>query len=416
MGITSKFADFISQYTSGTFVVPKGNTASRPLNSGVGTLYYNTDRDALENYTGQGWLKVSVKTPTVSSISGNIYSGNTSTLSFSGSGFGAAAGIVNFVSGAVNANATTSSLTDTSATVSVPASIYGLGSGNTVNITLTNSDGVGSGITQKTSIGLPTGGTITYIANNYVVHTFTSSGSFVAPSGFSTTANCLLIAGGGGGSMGGGGAGGYLPVSSVAISAGTYAATVGSGGAGSQNVRANAGSDGSNSSFNGSTAVGGGGGGAYGDQGVAVRTGRPGGSGGGGGGLFTNQTYTPGGAGTSGQGNPGAYSQNLVNGTGGGGGGAGAPGNDGNSGGSGGIGLASSISGSSVYRAGGGGAGSSASGSPGSGGNGGGGAGSGYTVTGSDASTNTGGGGGGGGGTIGGSGGSGVVIIRYQLS
>ena len=238
---------------SGTFVPPTGNTASRPSNPVVGTLYYNTERDAFENYTAQGWLKVSVKTPSVSSISGNIYSGNTSTLSFSGSGFGAGTGTVNFISGAVNANATTSSLTDTSATVLVPAPIYALGSGNTVNITLTNSDGVGSGITQKTSIGLPTGGTITQSGNTRI-HSFTSSNTFVVPTGFTATANVLIVAGGGGGgnynSAGGGGAGG-LVLASLSVSTGSYTATIGSGGSGSAQPGGSESSSGSNSSFPG---------------------------------------------------------------------------------------------------------------------------------------------------------------------
>ena len=289
---------------SGKFVPPTGNTASRPSNPTLGTLYYNTENDAFENYTAQGWLKVSVKVPSVSSISGNIYSGNTSTLSFSGSGFGAGTGIVNFISGAVNANATTTSLTDTTATVLVPASIYALGSGNTVNITLKNSDEVVSGITQKTSIGLPTGGAIT-TANGYYIHTFTSSNNFVVPSGFTATTSYLIVAGGGGagGNSGGGGAGGVLS-GTTSISVGSYSITVGGGGSGS----GGAGSVGSNSAAFSQTALGGGGG-----DGMDSHNVSNGGSGGGGARYGQNGgdgAGTSGGLGTSGQGNNGGTGRN----------------------------------------------------------------------------------------------------------
>ena len=418
---------------SGKFVPPTGNTASRPSNPTLGTLYYNTENDAFENYTAQGWLKVSVKVPSVSSISGNIYSGNTSTLSFSGSGFGAGTGIVNFVSGAVSSSVTTSSLTDTTATVLVPAPIYALGSGNTVNITLTNSDGVGSGITQKTSIGLPTGGTIT-TANGYYIHKFTSSNTFVVPTGFTATANVLIVAGGGGGGWdvgAGGGAGGLIYQNATSLTVGSYSLVIGSGGAG-----AVAGSDPARRGSNGSdttgfvyTAIGGGGGGGWGSTGNVYGSGASGGSGGG-----TTSNLTTGGSGTSGQGNAGGTAANNTSnvndysGASGGGGAGGAGGNGTGSGwslnstsyGYGGVGLYysqfSSVGGSpSGWFAGGGGSSSDNGTFTGAGGNGGGANGNGYAGT-----TNTGGGGGGGGiggsgNNIGGSGGSGIVIVRYQL-
>jgi len=287
---------------SSTYIkVPKGNTASRPSNPTIGTLYYNTEKDGLENYTAQGWLKVSVKTPSVTSISGSIYSGNISTLSLSGSGFGAGSATINFVSGAVNANVTTTSLTDISATVLVPASIYGLGSGNTVNITLTNSDGVASGVTQKTSIGLPTGGTIT-TANGFYIHTFTSSNTFVVPTGFSANANYLVVAGGGsgGGSTGGGGGAGGLLSGYINITSQSYTITIGGGGPGTSQMTI--GVNGTQTTAFGLTAVGGGGG-AYTINSSGGSGGLSGGSGGGGTAYVAG--FTSSGSGTSGQGNAG---------------------------------------------------------------------------------------------------------------
>lgn len=260
-----------------------------------------------------------------------------------------------------------------------------------------------------------TGGTITH-SGGYTIHTFTSSGTFAPPG--AGNVEVLVIGGGGGGGgagagAGGGGAGGFIYNSSYAVS-GNVSITVGNGGIG----RSGANYDttiynGQNSVFSSLTASGGGGGSS------GNIAGGNGGSGGGGNGGYTTSggTATP-----SGQGNNGG------NGTfpnpeylGGGGGGAGAVGTAGvgpNTGGAGGVGLASSISGSSVYYSGGGGGGTYTSGTGGTGGNGGGGNGGNYHITnGAAGTTNKGGGGGGGGGTnpysSGGNGGSGIVIVRY---
>ena len=262
--------------------------------------------------------------------------------------------------------------------------------------------------------GAGTGGTIT-TDGAYSVHTFNSSGTFTPPATV-TSVEYLIIAGGGGGGggagdvgTGAGGAGGYLANSSSSVTALTpYTVTVGAGGAGGGSG-AN-GAAGGNSSFNSITATGGGTGGTYPGSGGA------GGSGGGApygiGGGYSGS----GGAGTAGQGYAGGNGGNGTTGNygGGGGGGASAVGTTATStaGGAGGAGTASSITGSSVTRAGGGGGGGRSTG--GAGGAGGGGAGGGVAA-GSNATANTGGGGGGSGvnSGAGGNGGSGVVIIRY---
>jgi hypothetical protein len=234
--------------------------------------------------------------------------------------------------------------------------------------------------------------------------------SFAAPS----LLEYLIIAGGGGGGLNhgaGAGAGGYRssvvgelsgaqssaePRMSVALDT-TYTVTVGAGGGNT--------ASGSNSTFNGITAIGGGHGGAN-DAGGAT-----GGSGGGSGGG-------PGSAGTAGQGSAGgAGGGGGTQRAGGGGGGAGAVGQNAPvpSGGTGGAGLSSSISGSSVTRAGGGGGGAY-SGSAGGGGAGGGGGGGGPAGGAGVANTGSGGGGGGGFNAPGGNGGSGVIIIRQNRS
>lgn len=265
---------------------------------------------------------------------------------------------------------------------------------------------------------LGSGGSIT-TWGTYTIHTFTSSGSFVAPSikqdlevylggswltiksGTATTNNAieiLVVAGGGASgnnSGGGGGGGGVVATSTSTLTGGSnYTVTIGAGGA-----AASPGGNGSNSVFDTITATGGGGGG--GDSGSTA--GQVGGSGGGA--VYSNPTAF--GTGTAGQGYRGGTSTAAFQASGGGGGGGGAGQNAPSSlvAGDGGIGYLSSISGSSTYYAGGGGGGGWGAFTLGNGGLGGGG-------TGTAGTANTGGGGGGtsAGGTPGG---SGIVIVRY---
>ncbi|MEI7528772.1 MAG: glycine-rich domain-containing protein [Elusimicrobiota bacterium] len=255
------------------------------------------------------------------------------------------------------------------------------------------------------------GGTVTDVGG-YRVHTFTAPGTFTVING--GTVEVLVVAGGGGGSGsdgagypgGGGGAGGLIYNAAYNVSVGAISVTVGPGGTGGPMYSDN-GTNGSNSVFATLTAIGGGKG-AYSSGGTVAS----GGGSGGGGGIFSGANSS-GSAGTSGQGNAGGngfYSGSYAA---GGGGGAGATGGNatGSGGGVGGVGVVYSISGSSVYYAGGGGGGGYSC-APGAGGNGGGGTGN-SSGAGASGTANT--GGGGGGGVGGGYGGSGIVIIRYPI-
>jgi hypothetical protein len=250
------------------------------------------------------------------------------------------------------------------------------------------------------------GGTVTY-DGNYVIHTFTNSGTFTINQ--AVNAEVLVVAGGGGGGAGingyggsgGGGAGGVIYNANYSISANSYSVTVGAGGAGrGSDYR---GYSGENSVFSTLTAIGGGGGGATNDS-RGEEDGANGGSGGGAGGSRGIN------GGTGSQGGDGGDSSDVYPYLGGGGGGYSEDGGDGGTGtGAGGDGIQTSIRGSSEYFAGGGAGGRG--GTPGLGGGG-----EDYC---GDATANTGGGGGGcsnTGGTIGGDGGSGIVIIRYFKS
>ena len=297
-------------------------------------------------------------------------------------------------------------------------------------------------VNQDTASGIQaqyisaTGGTIT-TSGDYKIHSFTGDGCFVVSCGGnpigSNTVDYLVVAGGGGGGTdqgGGAGAGGYRESSGTAsgcytvsplgacvaalpVSATTYPVTVGGGGTGATLSPALA-TQGSNSIFSTITSTGGGIGGTYPTSPSSNLNGGPGGSGGGGGG---NCATSPGGTGNT----PPVSPPQGTNGNttpagpafyGGGGGGATGAGASNCTGG---TGATSSITGSSVNRAGGGGGRSTPSpaGVPY-----GGGAFSAPTSPSSNGTANTGGGAGAAGagspGCPGGSGGKGIVIIRYK--
>ena len=250
------------------------------------------------------------------------------------------------------------------------------------------------------------------------------------------TVEYLIVAGGGATGAdndGGGGAGGVLNDSVSMPDGTTFTLTVGEGGVGIGTYPTGAAQNGDDSVLTDSasltlTAVGGGRGGQRGGA-----NGQLGGSGGGGGSYLSSAGGT-GGAGTPGQGNAGGtVNSNTSPYAGAGGGGAGAAGGSGQAGAAG-IGVNKSsiinstnatsagvgeVSGSGVWFAGGGGAGSNTAGTL-SGGLGGGGDGVVYPSSGGNGMANTGGGGGGCGSTapartnIGGSGGRGVIILRYK--
>ena len=284
-----------------------------------------------------------------------------------------------------------------------------------------------------------TGGTITE-CGNFKIHTFTGPGTFTVTNASATaaenTVGYMVVAGGGGGSGragGGGGAGGFregrnvpidnftasplvanAPTNAVTVSVQAYPITV--GGAGAPGPSGDSlGGNGNPSTFATITSTGGGGG--------SYIAGNPGGSGGGGGRTSPNAagngntpTVSPS------QGNNGGTGQAPAQLAGGGGAGAvGTPAASQPGGGPGGNGVATSITGSPVTRAGGGGASRpnsppepDATGTGGSGGGGDGGCGSPGSACAATINTGSGGGGGFSASGAGGAGGSGLVVIRYK--
>lgn len=393
-------------------------TAGRPAAPVAGTTGFNSTDSTIEFYDGTNWIGTNL-IPTINSISGSIIVGSATTLTIGVSKTTNTFSVVFTRSGVTLATVTGVTQSGGSASVAVPSTVYNVVSaGNVVVLSLVNANGTVSSNTQSTTvISYPTGGTIV-TSGGYRYHTFTSSGTFTVYSGYTPSIQTIVVAGGAGGGTpgqgsGGGGAGGFRYSSLGAIGATSYTVTVGGGGG--------AGGNGGGSSFSSASATGGGTGGTF------KANGSGGGSGGGAG-----RDGGSGGAGTSGQGNNGGYATAGSCCSGSGGGGAGAAGANGvasdcgpaaagRAGGGSGTNSYSSWAsatgtGASGYYAGGGG-GAWETGGPTPGGAGGGGYGGYQNQGGAGSGTaNTGGGGGGGHyGCPAGSGGSGIVIIRYAF-
>jgi len=290
-----------------------------------------------------------------------------------------------------------------------------------------------------------TGGTITTYSSggiDYKVHTFLSTDDFVLTT--YALVDILVVGGGGSGGKsaeggGGGGAGGFISATGLRLPPGTYTATVGDGGA--VPVSNGVGNNGTDSSFIGFVAKGGGGGGAQ-ESINAVDGGSGGGSGGRDSGgtsagadavpyswpyVFRSQEgyVAPTNYENLSQGNDGGTTTTTSGDISSGGGGAGAVGGsatvDSGPAGNGGDGVQNAFrTGSNVYYGGGGGGGTNIAGSGGLGGQGGGGRGaqSVSPVISAVAGTANTGGGGGGGSTATyapGAGGSGIVVVRYTV-
>lgn len=82
----NKLADNI-EFPGDYVKLPGGNTASRPVSPTVGTMRYNTDNAAMEQYTDGGWRAIEAP-PVINSISPSDFSGNSGTqLTISGDNF-----------------------------------------------------------------------------------------------------------------------------------------------------------------------------------------------------------------------------------------------------------------------------------------------------------------------------------------
>ena len=390
----------------------------------TGQFCFLTDTSVLQRYTGSAWVNAIATAPAApTALSGTALGPTSVSIAFTpGADNGSAITNYQYALSTNGGSTYGSFLALDPADATSPITISGLTLGTAYTIKLKAVNTMGAG-TESAGVSVTTE---------------------------SLTINYLVVAGGAGAGAGspgsgGGGAGGLRSTVTATGGGGTletalnlnlstnYAVTVGGGGALDVN--------GSNSIFHTITSIGGG----KGSQGSIAATASSGGSGGGGSGQATTNTGSAGGAGTANQGYAGGSGMHVSSQKvdGGGGGGAGAVGVSATTSlypsaplPSGGIGVATTITGSSLYFAGGGGGGGHHTGATaGNGGLGGGGGGggnnnqgigggsslnsglSGSGINGGAGGANSGGGGGGGGGTNGGvgaAGGSGVVILRYS--
>ena len=436
----------VNTSSTGAFDMPSGSTAQRPGSPNSGQTRFNSESGSLEFYDGTGWVSTNL-IPNITSITGEINNTYETNLVFAVTSTTNTVDVIFSEGGSVFHTASNVTVSNGAFTLAVPSQVYGQTAGDSIGISIRNTDGTLSDNTiTKTVIAAPTGGSIV-ISGGKRYHTFTSSSNFVTAANWpSRSIEYVYIAGGGGGSGdlgGGGGAGGHVTGSVTSTANSTYAVEVGGGGAGGPANRAATGTgvDGNPSriTLSGSTvgtaAVGGGTSGHYNDGSATHGSGHAGGSCGGAG---ASDATRPGGAATSGQGNAGGaggYAPYYHGGGGGGAGAAGASANNTTTAGIGGVGTTAydawgaatstgeNVSGTRYFSGGGGGGSYNANSVTGfaDGGHGGGGEGWGQTNLATAGIANTGGGGGGGGydynaaQTAGAAGGSGIVILRYNV-
>ncbi len=436
-------ADNLQAADGGNLISQSGTTITLGASGDTITLASGASQTGFGRTGTVDWQTSSIKTATFTAANGEGYFANTSSGGFTMNlPAGTAGNIVSVVdyTNTFQTNALTIAANGSQKIGGIAAPNTLSTEGQSVTFVYVDDTEGWKNVQDSTSnvTGSPfiiaTGGTVT-TSGNCKIHTFTGPGTFTV---CSVSTNCaaentvsyLVVAGGGSGAPnspsgvegGGAGAGGFREVKSpttpytaspldgypsapnrVTVTATSFPITVGAGGSAAPSGT-NAGNNGSSSVFSTTTSAGGGFG-----RSSTCAGGGPGGSGGGGGHL------TGGGNGNTPpvsppQGNDGSSGGTSPNRGGAGGGAGGAASTPGGQGGNGGNGVATSITGSPVTRAGGGGGANTNPNPDGVGGSGGGG-----NAPAGAGTVNTGSGGGGGLSEAGGAGGSGIVVIRYKF-
>jgi hypothetical protein len=413
-GFTATASSYTQTSTSSTVTLTVGDAGTYSVS---GTAYNGFGTSPTSPSTSVTVTTVP-STPTIGAVT-NTGAGGTVSVAFTAAANTGGKTITGYTATSTPGNITASS-------TSSPVVVTGLTNGTsyTFKVKAQNANGFGaessaSGSVTPSSLAAVTGGTLT-TDSTYAYRTFTANGTLAISNQSLTGVEFIVLGGGGGGGGAGGGAGGLFYASGQTLTTGSRSVTVGAGGPpGNGNIT----SAGADSTFGSFTAGKGGGAGGWGSNDPADLIG------GCGGGQYgtdaintqyggnTNQTGTGGtGYGTS---NTGTVGQRR---SGGGGAGLGSAGSNasGQNGGTGGAGSNtfstwSSVTGigTSNYLGGGGGGGGESGGANGQNGGGNGVSGGGTATSGA---TNTGSGGGGKYGAPSGTGGSGVVIVRYTKS
>jgi hypothetical protein len=127
-----------------------GTEANRPASPRIGTIYFNTDEDTLQQYTSAGWLDVGAVPVSISTISGTIYNTIATNLTITGSGFGLSA-TVRFSYGGSTSDVAVTPDSDNQITVAVPSAVYNQAGGTSVTISVLAGGQVSNG-SSKTVI------------------------------------------------------------------------------------------------------------------------------------------------------------------------------------------------------------------------------------------------------------------------
>src|SRR6056300_177095 len=112
-------------------------SATAPANPVTGDLWYDTSLNTFKYYNGTAFVKVAAALARIDSISGSILDGGASTITLTGEGFLTSNLVVNFVqaSDGINVDVTVTPSSDTSASVTIPSSIYNnVTAGNVVTV------------------------------------------------------------------------------------------------------------------------------------------------------------------------------------------------------------------------------------------------------------------------------------------
>ena len=193
--------------STGYFDIPSGTTAQRPSNPNSGYIRLNTTIGSLEFWNNGSWSQTNY-VPTVNSVTGSIISGVAGNLTIAVTNATATMDVIYKEGATTLATTTGANFSSGSATVAIPANVYGQSTGDTITISVVDNLGVPSiNSVNKTLSAEATGGTITR-AGGKTIHSFTTSGTFTIPSGSTFSCDILVVAGGGGGNPAGGGGGG----------------------------------------------------------------------------------------------------------------------------------------------------------------------------------------------------------------
>ena len=209
LGDDENFATTVTNSLATKATLVKSGT--EPTDKTAGLLWFNTSNNSLYSANGTSYLKVSAAIPTLTGVSGDINKDQAGNLTLTGTNFLTTNLTVTFTAGGTDYDVTVTPTNGTTATVAIPAGVYGQNGGTVVTIKVTNDDSAQSNSLTKTIVALPSGGTIT-TSGSYRIHTFTSSDTFNTENE-TLSVEYLVVAGGGGGgsaaqwASGGGGAG-----------------------------------------------------------------------------------------------------------------------------------------------------------------------------------------------------------------